>query len=261
MRLAVLTLDRSVYGLRLLNALSASDRRPAVVVVIEDTLRRRWRLLRRAAAAVGWLDAARLAATRLIDERTATRQSRWRGRPLVRDYALLADRVLRTPSLRDSACADTLRAARVQLVLLGQCGIVPAALLEIPTVATVNAHPGMLPAYRGLDCHLWAIDGDDFAGVGSTLHLVDAGIDTGPIVATRPLTWARGLTLAGVADQLHEDCIDLLVAAAAGTAEEVLGAQAQGHGRYYHLMSPTRRAAAAGKLAAFLNRQSAGARA
>jgi methionyl-tRNA formyltransferase len=60
--------------------------------------------------------------------------------------------------------------------------ILPAAVLAIPRYGAVNVHGGLLPAYRGGHVMQWAIlNGERETGV--TLHYVDEGIDTGPIVA------------------------------------------------------------------------------
>jgi methionyl-tRNA formyltransferase len=51
--------------------------------------------------------------------------------------------------------------------------------------AVVNCHPGILPKYRGCTCVEWAVFNDD--EVGSTAHLMTAGIDEGPIIRTEAL--------------------------------------------------------------------------
>jgi len=66
--------------------------------------------------------------------------------------------------------------------------IFPASLLESGGTF-VNVHPSLLPAYAGISPVFWAMSGNEDQ-IGATLHYVDAGIDTGPIIAqaTLPLT-------------------------------------------------------------------------
>jgi methionyl-tRNA formyltransferase len=57
-------------------------------------------------------------------------------------------------------------------------------VLAVPRHGAVNVHGAMLPAYRGANPTEWAlINGERSTGV--TIHMMDAGIDTGPIVAQR----------------------------------------------------------------------------
>lgn len=59
--------------------------------------------------------------------------------------------------------------------------IIPSTLLRIPTYGAVNFHPAPLPQYRGVTPTFWAMaEGKKTHGV--TLHVLDAGIDTGPII-------------------------------------------------------------------------------
>jgi len=61
--------------------------------------------------------------------------------------------------------------------------ILPPSLIAIPRTACLNVHGGLLPQYRGPHVLQWAIiHGEPETGV--TLHHVDAGIDTGPVIAT-----------------------------------------------------------------------------
>jgi methionyl-tRNA formyltransferase len=57
-------------------------------------------------------------------------------------------------------------------------------ILSIPRHGAVNVHGAMLPAYRGANPIEWAlINGERSTGV--TVHMMDDGIDTGPIIAQR----------------------------------------------------------------------------
>jgi methionyl-tRNA formyltransferase len=60
----------------------------------------------------------------------------------------------------------------------------PAQLLAIPPLGAVNLHGGLLPEYRGGHVVQWALlNGERESGV--TLHYMDEGIDTGPVIAER----------------------------------------------------------------------------
>lgn len=59
--------------------------------------------------------------------------------------------------------------------------ILPETILRLPRFQTINYHNGPLPAYAGVHATFWAlVNGEKTHGI--TWHVVDAGIDTGPII-------------------------------------------------------------------------------
>lgn len=84
---------------------------------------------------------------------------------------------------------DRLEAAEVDLVILaGFMRIVGGALLETFPGRILNIHPSLLPKYPGLGAWRQALERGE-SETGCTVHLVDAGIDTGPSLgqATVPI--------------------------------------------------------------------------
>src|SRR5690606_38057276 len=83
----------------------------------------------------------------------------------------------------DRDLAAQIEALRPELVVLaGFMRLVGAATLAAFGGKLINVHPALLPAFPGIDAPAQAIR----AGValtGCTVHLVDAGIDTGPVLA------------------------------------------------------------------------------
>ena len=72
--------------------------------------------------------------------------------------------------------------------------IFPAALLELPRLGVINLHPGDLPRYAGLFAPFHQLlDGQ--SRLGCTLHWVDEGIDTGPVIARRCINVERHRSL------------------------------------------------------------------
>jgi phosphoribosylglycinamide formyltransferase-1 len=86
---------------------------------------------------------------------------------------------------RDAAMADWLAGRGVELVVLaGYMQLVSPGFLERFRGAVINVHPALLPAFPGLRAIEQALDyGVKVTGV--TVHFVDTGVDTGPIIAQR----------------------------------------------------------------------------
>lgn len=63
-------------------------------------------------------------------------------------------------------------------------GMLRAQLLEACNCPVVNYHSGINPAYRGINGGYFALANGEPEHFGATLHLVDLGVDTGPILAT-----------------------------------------------------------------------------
>jgi phosphoribosylglycinamide formyltransferase-1 len=88
---------------------------------------------------------------------------------------------------RDEALADWLleRGARL-VVLAGYMELLGTGFLSRFPEAVINVHPSLLPAFPGLRAIEQALDyGVKVFGV--TVHFVDAGVDTGPVIAQRAL--------------------------------------------------------------------------
>jgi phosphoribosylglycinamide formyltransferase-1 len=86
---------------------------------------------------------------------------------------------------RDAAIAGWLQERGVELVVLaGYMALLTGAFLDRFPDRVVNVHPALLPAFPGIRSVEQAVDyGVKVFGV--TVHLVDAGVDTGPIVLQR----------------------------------------------------------------------------
>lgn len=88
-----------------------------------------------------------------------------------------------TREVFDAALVQALRAAgATTVVLAGFMRVVTPVLLDAFPDRVINVHPALLPAFPGVDAQAQAIA----YGVrisGCTVHVVDAGVDTGPIIA------------------------------------------------------------------------------
>jgi phosphoribosylglycinamide formyltransferase-1 len=83
----------------------------------------------------------------------------------------------------DHALVDHLREANVDCVVLaGFMRIVTRVLLDAFPNRVVNIHPSLLPAFPGVDAQAQAL-AYGVRVTGCTVHLVDGGTDTGPIIA------------------------------------------------------------------------------
>ncbi len=85
----------------------------------------------------------------------------------------------------EDRCIEMLREAGVDTVVLaGFMRIVKPGLLSAFPNRVVNIHPALLPAFPGIHSWTQALDyGCKVAGV--TVHFVDAGTDSGPIIVQR----------------------------------------------------------------------------
>jgi phosphoribosylglycinamide formyltransferase-1 len=88
---------------------------------------------------------------------------------------------------RDAAMAAWLAERDVGLVVLaGYMRLLSEAFLSRFPNRVINVHPALLPAFRGLDAIQQALDyGVKVFGV--TVHFVDQGVDSGPVILQRAI--------------------------------------------------------------------------
>jgi phosphoribosylglycinamide formyltransferase 1 len=99
---------------------------------------------------------------------------------------------------RDAAIADWLVAEGVELVVLaGYMAILDASFVARFPDRILNVHPSLLPAFPGVRAIEQAIE-HGVKVFGVTVHLVDEGVDTGPIVLQRAVELPGARDLAAV---------------------------------------------------------------
>mgnify|MGYP001331265832 CR=1 FL=1 len=92
--------------------------------------------------------------------------------------------VLQPGRARDPDFLGELRALGPELVVVAAYGqILPPALLALPPFGCLNVHASLLPRWRGAAPIQWAILAGD-AETGVTIMHMDAGLDTGGLIAT-----------------------------------------------------------------------------
>jgi phosphoribosylglycinamide formyltransferase-1 len=119
--------------------------------------------------------------------------------------------------------AGWLREAGAELVVLaGYMQLLSPAFLAAFPQRVINVHPALLPAFPGLHAIEQALEyGVKVFGV--TVHFVDEGVDTGPIIAQRAIELPGAPTADEVREALrpleHDLLCDAVRAVAAGAIE------------------------------------------
>jgi len=97
-------------------------------------------------------------------------------------------RVVSAGGCNDPAEVARMAAVRPDVVLVFGTGILREPLLSAFAGRLINIHLGLSPYYRGAGTNFWPLVNREPEYVGATIHYLDAGIDTGPILAhARPL--------------------------------------------------------------------------
>ena len=111
---------------------------------------------------------------------------------------------------RDAAIAGFLEGHGVELVVLaGYMALLDPSFLARFPARVINVHPALLPAFSGLRAIEQAIDyGVKVFGV--TVHFVDEGVDTGPVIAQRAIELPDAVDPAAVREALRPLEHDLL---------------------------------------------------
>lgn len=143
-------------------------------------------------------------------DRPAGRGRRLRPSAVKEAAEALSLPVLQPPTLRDPEVVAQLAALRPKAIIAVAYGqILRQEVLNIPSRGTLNVHPSLLPRWRGASPIPAAIlAGDDQTGV--SIILMDAGMDSGPILAQRRSPIAPSDTTASLLEKLSVISANLL---------------------------------------------------
>ena len=131
----------------------------------------------------------------------------------VKQLALEHDLPLLQPrSLRGDEAFAALRRWRADVYIVAAFGqILPQRVLDIPPRGSLNIHASLLPRWRGAAPMQAAIrNGDQCSGI--SIMLMEAGLDSGPVLAQQAVPLARDETAQSLHDRLAELGAEMLLA-------------------------------------------------
>lgn len=119
--------------------------------------------------------------------------------------------VFQPETFRREEPVDQLRAWAPDVIVVAAYGqILPQAVLDVPPFGVLNVHASLLPRWRGAA----PIEGAILAGdtvTGVTIMKLDAGMDTGPVLAKRETRIGPNETAGALANRLADLGADLLM--------------------------------------------------
>lgn len=87
------------------------------------------------------------------------------------------------PHINHPEVVNLARELKPDLICVFGTSLIRGELLKEGRLGIINLHGGLSPEYRGADCTFWALYNGEPEKVGCTLHYIDAGIDTGRLIA------------------------------------------------------------------------------
>jgi len=94
-------------------------------------------------------------------------------------------------------------------IVLGGTRLFKEHIIETAKIGIFNAHPALLPKYQGLDCIAWSILNND--PVGATIHFIDSGVDSGPIILQEEINYTDCKNLIQVRIKVMKKAAELMV--------------------------------------------------
>ena len=155
--------------------------------VILEARPSRLRLLRKRAARLGLAKAMGQACFRalvfpMLRISAATRVRELKESLQLDDNVIPAEQVVSVNSVNDSKVIQLLNSLDPAVVVVNGTRVIAPEILQALRTPLVNIHTGVTPLYRGVHGAYWALVQGDAQNCGVTVHLIDEGIDTGPVL-------------------------------------------------------------------------------
>lgn|GEM_PF-1006782 len=128
-----------------------------------------------------------------------------RSADLCRRYGIPVFQVERMNGKR---CEIILAGLDPDLLIIVSAPVLREPIFSKARIACLNPHPGWLPKYRGLGANAHALQKGDDPGV--TVHFVNSGIDTGPVIVREHIPLRRRDTVAKINDRAMKRGAELL---------------------------------------------------
>lgn len=114
-------------------------------------------------------------------------------------------------SLKDPTAQEAIRAADADAMVVAAYGLIlPQAVLDMPRRGCINIHASLLPRWRGAaPIQRALLAGDNESGI--SIMQMDAGLDTGPVLARRAIAIAANDDAASLHDKLAALGADMIV--------------------------------------------------
>lgn len=119
--------------------------------------------------------------------------------------------ILQPEKLHAPAAMDQLRAWKPELIVVAAFGqILKKDVLDLPRFGCINVHASLLPRWRGAaPINAAILNGDEETGV--TIMQMDAGLDTGPMLAKKSIRLTPDVTTGSALQALSTLGADLLI--------------------------------------------------
>lgn len=155
-------------------------------IILEEPVSQQ-QLLKRRVEKLGWSTVAgqvmfKLLVAQPLEAKSQARQQAIRAAHNLSADPLLEDRLTRVSSVNAPECIAELQRLQPDVVVVNGTRIIAKRVLQAVASPFLNTHAGITPLYRGVHGGYWALANNDAAHCGVSVHLVDAGIDTGGIV-------------------------------------------------------------------------------
>ena len=104
-------------------------------------------------------------------------------------------KILYCTELNEPSVVEALKTSKPDIVVFTGGGLIRKDVLDNSGAGILNCHMGVLPPYRGMDVVEWPILEGNFDQVGTTVHFMDQGVDTGDILRVTPIEIVPGETI------------------------------------------------------------------
>lgn len=169
------------------------------LTVIEERPESKAEVIRRRARKLGWITAVGQVgfglAQRVLWPNSRRIAEIWRTHGLDPAPARQVT-VHSVPSVNSPECRALLQSLASGVIAVYGTRILKSATLAAVSVPFINYHAGINPKYRGQHPGYWALAEGDAENAGVTVHLVDAGVDTGDVLYQARVTFDSEDTIA-----------------------------------------------------------------
>lgn len=144
--------------------------------------------------------------------------------------------VREVPHINHPEVVNIARELEPDLICVFGTSLIRGELLNAGRLGIINLHGGLSPEYRGADCTFWALYNGEPDKIGCTLHYIDAGIDTGRLIAHISPQVREGDSELVLFWRAVKDSAEVYAEAVARLAAgEPLGMRQPGRGRLYQV--------------------------